>query len=106
MSYPEHGVPVLNRTMTDADHRQIGTALGFPSCCVEAWIASRPFEPPMAARNGRVHLGIREMRPDGLPDWWSKDAYGDDTLAGASIVYVPCDSCAGPHTPGWRAPRG
>lgn len=101
---PFVGVTVpLPGGMTAEVHRQIGAALGFPSCCVEQWIADRRTEVASAVERGSVTLGQRLTRPQGLPPGWCTDYYGNDTLVGSEITYVPCSDCAGPHTEGWES---
>lgn len=81
--------------MTDDQHREIGRILGFPDCCVEAWIASPSCE--LAKRNGgrteRVRSLAEAQRLDaqvsvllGRP--W-RGCQGDRRKH-----YVMCDACA------------
>jgi hypothetical protein len=81
--------------MTDQEHRQIGLALGYPPCCVEAWITTTPQGKPIAMIRGSVTLGPRLTRPEGLPDGWSPDLLTSDPW----IKFVPCRNCIG--RPGW-----
>jgi hypothetical protein len=40
--------------MTRDQHRQIGAILGFPSCCVEAWVENLSSPEPLANLTGSV----------------------------------------------------
>lgn len=68
--------------MCDIDERAVGLRLGFPECCVEAFVNQPVDEPAVAARG--VVYGIRR----------------DGTL----YYYVPCEDCMTARPQGYVGP--
>lgn len=92
--------------MTAAEHTRVGLALGYPPCCVRQWVeeveahgpAPWALEECAGFKRGGVYLGYRAGVPTVFRE---RDGHAFDA-PGEEIVYVPCDVCAGPHTPGWE----
>jgi hypothetical protein len=95
--------------MTDDQHRQIGAVLGFPECCVEAWIENlRSGAAPLANVTGHYDererplleaLAVHVAGSSILGRLWGADR--DGTLCSSRWVggdltkrYVPCIPCA------------
>lgn len=87
--------------MTADQHRAIGAILGFPSCCVEAWIRGDA----IASQNGSITTHVRSFREAyrlhervsrllGYP--WGICALSGDAARRADrrCCYVPCTQCA------------
>lgn len=107
---PDACCPDCDFTPAFAEHvrywRMVGAILGYPKCCVEAWVADRVAEHtlpdvrrPSARLRGTVNHGprtphnreaVREavaaLRGDPLPEGYD-DMYD-------VRQYVPCDQCA------------
>lgn len=82
--------------MTPDQHRAIGRILGFPECCVEAWVNDHT---AAGIRRGCIvarHRTLAEARA--LYTWimgevappWAPDALTQDLR----VCWVPCDACA------------
>lgn len=97
--------------MTADQHRAIGRILGFPSCCVEAWIADLAdpaAEPPAAARGGihermrtyheveALHAAVSALlgRPWGGFDNGSNGRRFTPGAGDMEKSWVPCVQCA------------
>lgn len=102
--------------MTPEQHLRIGIdILGFPRCCVEAWVDGLDSSAPpnrgvvverrrtigeafALAASVSALLGVRwPFATDSDPE-----AYARNVLSDLRKAYVPCPACAGPHTPGWQ----
>lgn len=87
--------------MTADQHRAIGAILGFPACCVEAFIADRLAGEPAAVKRGTV-FEPNARTPEQVADC-NMQISGllakDDKTAGAHRLYVPCKDHM--HTPNW-----
>lgn len=80
--------------ITDDQHRKIGSLLGFPTCCVEAWIVDRRngfnaayFRGVMFGQK-RTQLEQREIRQQ-ISDLLGRDFPMIDRYP----RYVPCPEC-------------
>lgn len=83
--------------MTPDQHRRIGALLGFPSCCVEAWVRGE------TAAMSHGSILVRERTPeeaDAINAEVSAMLGREWTGAGA-MQYVPCPAHVG--APGWAA---
>lgn len=89
-------------------HREVGAILGFPSCCVEAFVSDLINPPPdhrgAAVARGGVNLGPRSeaekarMRP--LLEAITPDGRVVDSILDGTHLYVPCAEHVG--VPGWE----
>lgn len=78
--------------MTREQHAIIGIILGFPACCVEAWVADND---NAAIRRGAIH--VRGRSP--IEARILSDALGLPLDGVQSMQYVPCENCIGQS--GW-----
>jgi len=81
--------------MTDEQHRQLGKLLGFPECCIEAWIAD-PL-PGQGIRRGYIHLGSRSLEEARCLNAQISAILGRKWRTDGEIRYVPCSSCRARH---------
>jgi hypothetical protein len=95
--------------MTADQHRAIGRILGFPSCCVEAFVADVPHGIPSGAERGVVierDRTVEEMRAlaqrvsELLGRPWPTGGF-DPLLEDMRKAYVPCPAHVGSE--GWQS---
>jgi hypothetical protein len=92
--------------VTDEQHRRIGAILGFPPCCVEAWIASLNDPEPLANTTGSLiererpllealacHVGASVV----LGQPWGRLTSGAQSPSDTLKQWVPCMDCALKH---------
>lgn len=89
--------------ISDEQHRAIGRILGFPSCCVEAWIAGLGSDPPQGVDRGCIMERYREPAEGVRLDAAVSSLLGRPWSActrDPRKAYVPCAAHVG--APGWR----
>jgi hypothetical protein len=81
---------------TPAEHAAIGAALGYPSCCIDQWVAdhSNGVKVHSAIERGSLFCGYRTEDADvPVPIQAGR--------AGEPLVFVPCSYHASYETPGY-----
>jgi hypothetical protein len=85
--------------VTADQHRAIAAILGYPTCCVEQWIAEAGSSPGPAIERGSITLRRRSedecvrlsarIRVEAYAGWQDRSLTGD-----SRVCYVPCSRCA------------
>lgn len=77
--------------ITDEQHREIGRILGYPSCCVEAWIADRT---ESSIRRGSIVERYRSDKEMKEINQQVSQVLGRPWASSTNRkLYVPCPAC-------------
>lgn len=85
---------VISRQERAALHAALGAALGYPSCCIDQWVAELHIG-NQAVRRGSIFCGRRTEPVIELPD----EYLGMVGMVGDPIQFVPCTAHVGAD--GW-----
>ncbi len=86
--------------MTTDQERRIGEILGYPACCVEAFV-SDPGDKNKALRRGLIVLPNRSPENAARVSEQISELLGRSWKTSGRAQYVPCRSCMG--SAGWHS---
>lgn len=88
--------------LTDHQHILLAAALGYPSCCITAWIEDRPLGIASGAERGGITMHVRSdaeidaLRPRLDAIAW--EGWTDCMRTDPRAHYVPCENCRRLHS--------